>query len=94
MAISDFGVIVEFIKIRRKIRRLTQKQVAERADVSPRTIFALERGDDSISVKTLFAVAKALEIKLEVHRPRFDQPKAKAKPRSLKSSTKDVWARG
>jgi transcriptional regulator with XRE-family HTH domain len=44
----------------RRLRGLTQAQVAERAGVSESTVYRLERGDAGVSVEKLLRVLRAL----------------------------------
>lgn len=46
----------------RKLRGLTQAQVAERAGVSRNTVVALERGDVAISTENLIRILRALGV--------------------------------
>jgi transcriptional regulator with XRE-family HTH domain len=52
--------IAEHIATWRKLRGLTQTQVAERADVARTTIQSLERGEGGVSVENLLRVLRAL----------------------------------
>lgn len=91
MQLTEFDIISETIKTRRKIRRITQKQMALRVGVSPRTIFALEKGDTSISVKTLLEVASVLNLRLAVFHDKAKMLRPPAKLRPNANKTKDVW---
>ena len=64
---SNFNLIAKIFAIRRRSRRITQNHLAIMVGVSPRTIYALEKGDDGISVKTFFAVAAALDYRIDIH---------------------------
>lgn len=46
----------------RKLRGLTQAQVAERAGVSRNTVVALERGDVAIGTENLIRILRALGV--------------------------------
>lgn len=46
----------------RKLRGLTQAQVADRAGISPATLLRLERGDGGVSTENLLRVLRALGI--------------------------------
>jgi transcriptional regulator with XRE-family HTH domain len=52
--------IAEHLATWRKLRGLTQTQVAERADVARTTIQSLERGEGGVSVENLLRVLRAL----------------------------------
>lgn len=47
---------------RRKQLRITQEDLAERADVTPQTISSAERGQKSLRSENLFRVSKALGV--------------------------------
>ena len=55
------------VKIRtlRRLAGLTQKQLAEAAEVSTNFIGYVERGQRAISIKTLERIAQALNVKLK-----------------------------
>ncbi len=44
----------------RKLRGLTQEQLADRADVSPGVVVRLEAGDGGVSIQNLLRVLRAL----------------------------------
>jgi transcriptional regulator with XRE-family HTH domain len=52
----------ESVRAWRKLRGLTQAQVADRAGVARETVIRLERGDGGVSVENLFRVLRALGI--------------------------------
>lgn len=56
----SIGAIAEHLTSWRKLRGLTQAQVAERAGVSRSTVQKLERGDGGVSVESLIRVLRAL----------------------------------
>lgn len=82
----------------RKLRGLTQAQVAERAAVSPRTIVRLENGDSGVTMENLFRVLRALGVldalpkaidpyESDIGRLRADEQLPKrVRPRRLKGS--------
>ena len=53
------------IQTLRKVEGLTQKQLAEAAEVSTNFIGYVERGQRTISIKTLERIAQALNVKLK-----------------------------
>jgi len=57
----DFGLSVNYY---RKLRGLTQEQLAEKMDVNYETISRLENANTGISGDTLFALSKALNVSL------------------------------
>ena len=52
----------ENIKLARKRRKLTQEQVAERANISRNTLYLLEKGDASISIGICFNVLRVFKL--------------------------------
>lgn len=81
----------------RKLRGLTQAQVADRADVARNTLSRLERGDGGISTENLLRILRALGIldglaraldpyESDIGRLRSDQQLPdRVRPRSLRS---------
>jgi transcriptional regulator with XRE-family HTH domain len=79
----------------RRLRGLTQAQVADRAGVSRGTVIRLERGDGGVSIETLIRVLRALGVlgelspaldpyRTDVGRLRADgQLPLRVRPRSL-----------
>ena len=56
----------EHIRQYRKINKLTQEDMAEKADVSVDTIHRIENGKYRITLDTLFAVAEVLKVPVEM----------------------------
>lgn len=54
--------VADHVATWRKLRGLTQAQVAERADVSRDTVVRLEHGEGGVSVENLLRVLRALGI--------------------------------
>ena len=52
------------IRGRRKVRKLSQEKLAERADVHRNYIGLIERGEQNITIESLVKVAKALKCKV------------------------------
>jgi len=52
------------VRERRKKRNLSQEELAHRAGVHSHVVGRLERGDENITVKKLFAIAKNLDTPL------------------------------
>jgi transcriptional regulator with XRE-family HTH domain len=52
----------------RRLRGLTQSQLADRAGVSRRTVIRLEKGDGSVSTESLLRVLRALGVLAELPR--------------------------
>lgn len=53
------------VKEARKLREMTQEQLAEVCDISWSAISRLENGSSAVSLKTLMRVASALDIGIE-----------------------------
>ncbi|HXT10395.1 MAG TPA: helix-turn-helix transcriptional regulator [Candidatus Angelobacter sp.] len=53
-------ILGEHIRVHRKNRKVTQEQLAEKADLHPKYISEIERGAKTISVDALGRIAKAL----------------------------------
>ncbi len=60
---TELGAIV---RKRRKLLRLTQKQLAELSNCGPDFLYDLERGKSTVQLGKLLAVLDALGLKLEV----------------------------
>ena len=60
--IFDAAVAGAFLLERRESLELTQRALADRAGVSQRTIVNIERGLGSVTLKSLEAVALALDL--------------------------------
>jgi transcriptional regulator with XRE-family HTH domain len=60
--------VAEDVVVWRKLRRLTQAQLAERADVSIATLRRLERGDGGVSLENVLRVLRGLGIIDSLHR--------------------------
>ena len=61
----DFKRMGAIIKEARKNAGLTQEQLSEIIDVTPAFVGHIERGERSVSLKTLFAVADELNISFD-----------------------------
>jgi len=53
------------LKIARKNKGLTQEQLAEKVKIHPTYVGKLEAGKNNVSVKMLYKIANALDIKLK-----------------------------
>lgn len=62
-ALKEFG---KFIKERRLECGMTQSDVAEKANVTMRTIFNIESGQ-SVSLRTLIPVLRILDLQLTIY---------------------------
>lgn len=60
------------IRVRRKLKRLTEAGLAAAAGVSSRALLAWERGDDRIDAATLEAIACLLEVPVSYFFETFD----------------------
>lgn len=58
-ALRDFG---SHVQVWRKLRGLTQAQLAERAGVTRRTVSRMERGDGEVRIEILLRIAHALGV--------------------------------
>ena len=57
-------IFAENLRVYRKLSGYTQERLAERADLHPVYISALERGVETASLDTLARIAKALNIQI------------------------------
>lgn len=64
MAHPHRRVVGENIRSRRKQLRLSQEQLAEKADLNPKYMSEVERGRVNISLDALARIAKALRVGL------------------------------
>ena len=55
-------LIGEAIRLRRKRTGLTQEKLAERADLNPKYLGEIERGEKIISIEALLRIAAAVKI--------------------------------
>ena len=58
-------VLGQNIRLYRKLCRLTQERLAEKAELAPSYLSDVERGRENISVDALRRIAKALNVPLE-----------------------------
>ncbi|MBI5383863.1 MAG: helix-turn-helix transcriptional regulator [Verrucomicrobia bacterium] len=58
-------VLGQRVRLYRKLSRLTQERLAEKAQLAPTYISDIERGQETISVDALQRIAKALSVGLE-----------------------------
>lgn len=58
----SLGEVAENVKAWRKLRGLTQAQLADRADVNRKTVIRLEQGDGSVTTETLQRILRGLGI--------------------------------
>ncbi|HWD92914.1 MAG TPA: helix-turn-helix transcriptional regulator [Verrucomicrobiae bacterium] len=57
-------ILGEQVRLYRKLSRLTQEKLAEKAELVPTYISDVERGSVNISVDALVRIAKALNVEL------------------------------
>lgn len=57
-------IIGEAIREFRKAAKLSQEQLAEKADLHPVYVGELERGEESASISALMRIAKALGVRV------------------------------
>lgn len=55
-------LIGEAIRTYRKRVKLTQEELAERADLNPKYLGEIERGEKIISIEALLRIAKAVKV--------------------------------
>jgi transcriptional regulator with XRE-family HTH domain len=55
-------IIGEAIRQRRKRAKLTQEKLAEKADLNPKYLGEIERGEKIISIEALLRIAKAIGV--------------------------------
>jgi transcriptional regulator with XRE-family HTH domain len=55
-------LIGEAIRMFRKKARMTQERLAERADLNPKYLGEIERGEKIISIEALLRIAKAVKV--------------------------------
>jgi transcriptional regulator with XRE-family HTH domain len=55
-------IIGEAIRLYRKRMRFTQEKLAEKADLNPKYLGEVERGEKIISIEALLRVAKAIKV--------------------------------
>jgi transcriptional regulator with XRE-family HTH domain len=53
------------VRLYRKLARLTQERLAEKADLDTSYISDIERGEENVSVDALAKIAAALSVKLK-----------------------------
>lgn len=58
--------VSELIQSRRKELGLTQIELADLADVSTRSLFELENGSNSMSLKRVLRILEALGLKIRI----------------------------
>jgi len=55
-------IIGEAIRLYRKRMRLTQEKLAEKADLNPKYLGEVERGEKIISIEALLRISKAVKV--------------------------------
>ncbi|GMR25719.1 MAG: helix-turn-helix transcriptional regulator [Ignavibacteria bacterium] len=61
--------ISKIVVFHRKKSGLTQKQLADIAGVGKTAVFDVEKGKETVRLKTLLKILSALNIKLNLHSP-------------------------
>src|ERR1700721_964035 len=78
-AIEAARLLGEQIAIARRERRWSQKDLAERADITPPTLAKVERGDPGVALGTAFELASLVGVTLfPPPRPDLDRTQARA----------------
>jgi transcriptional regulator with XRE-family HTH domain len=65
VAFSHRRIVGQRIRAYRKKARLSQEELAEKADLSYKFLGEVERGMENISLDSLVRIAKALKVELE-----------------------------
>ncbi len=79
------------IRIARRERRWSQRELAERAGISPRTLIKVERGDATVALGTVFELAALTGVPLfhaERSRLALDLDRARARSALLPESVR------
>lgn len=63
---SDLQYIGNRIREEREKQKLTQEQLAERADIGRRTVQNIELGEKSPSIETLYKISVSLNVPIEM----------------------------
>lgn len=82
-AVEAAQLLGERIRIARRRRRWSQRELAERAGITPRTLGKIERGELSVRLGTAFEVAALVGVALfEADRSRLSLELDRARARS------------
>jgi transcriptional regulator with XRE-family HTH domain len=65
----DAKLTGKIIRYHRKIAGLSRIQLAELSGIGKTSVFDIEKGKESIQLKTLFSVMRSLNISLELKSP-------------------------
>ena len=65
----DSKKIGQIIRKTRKVSGLSQLELAQFAGIGKTAVFDIEKGKETVQVRTLMAVLKVLNIKLEIQAP-------------------------
>ncbi len=65
--------IGEIIKYHRKKARLSQKSLADIAGVGKTVVFDIEKGKETVQLKSILYVLKALNISISLNSPLMDK---------------------
>ena len=58
----EYSLIGERVRQARKAKRYTQAQLAEKIDINPKNVSQLERGMTGISLSSLIAICRTLDV--------------------------------
>ncbi len=61
---GQYRIIGEAIRAHRKKAGLTQERLAELADLNPKYLGEIERGENTVSLSALIRIAKALRVRV------------------------------
>ncbi len=69
---TDMSQIGELVRFHRKKSKLTQKQLADLSGVGKTVVYDIEKGKQSIQLKTLVQILKTLNMTLSIQSPLMD----------------------
>lgn len=80
MHTSDIQEIGSIVRFHRKKSGLSQRGLADMADVGKTAVFDLEKGKATVRMDTLVKICRVLNIRLMLDSPLMEQWKAKNQP--------------
>ena len=70
--ITDMGQIGELVRFHRKKSQLTQKQLADLSGVGKTVVYDIEKGKQSVQLKTLIQILNTLNMNISIQSPLMD----------------------